>query len=476
MKLPALVPLLLVAALAPASAQDGAGLPPSSRPVRTTAPTTPPSAPGRAAPRPATRGPEVRGHIDWQAHPAMHIPFKVLGEGLTEDPPENLSWRHQFRQTLYAPHLRASGVRIFVAAAVAAEATRKREKALALIEDQLDFVEDFVARDPAFAMARTPAEARRLLRETNKIVVVHSIEGARWVLDSPADAERWRRRGVAVITLIHLRDDEFGGAGLNPGVIGALTNLKGASRNLLHPNRSRGLTDHGRDAIRWLADAGILVDLTHMTSEAVDDSLAHMRAHGIPPVVTHGCFAPIRAGERGFTPRQVLEIYRLGGTFSLPIAGGSLDPRRPTIAVPRDLRRGTLDSFAFHHQTLQNFLRAHAGHVLGQPGRTWAHLTDAERTRLALGWASDWNGFLNHSKPTATKREVRRAERRGDGDDYLDVDVLGLAHPGLLPQYFQRLEEAGLDLDPMLRSAERFLQLWEGAVARQRRVGAAARP
>jgi hypothetical protein len=52
------------------------------------------------------------------------------------------------------------------------------------------------------------------------------------------------------------------------------------------------------------------------------------------------------------------------------------------------------------------------------------------------------------------------------------IDTLGLAHPGLLPQHWQRLQEAGVDLDPMLRSSERFLELWEQV--RQRAVSPGA--
>ena len=72
-------------------------------------------------------------------------------------------------------------------------------------------------------------------------------------------------------------------------------------------------------------DAGILVDLTHMSPASVEDALEVTARHGIPPVVTHGMFLPVQKSERGFSEEQVIEIYRQGGTSALPVNGASLD-------------------------------------------------------------------------------------------------------------------------------------------------------
>ena len=401
------------------------------------------------APGAAPQARPLRGHVDWQGHPAIHIPYRFFQAPFQErEPRRGLRWRHMLRQTVHAPYLRRSGVRVFVAAALAAEKARSREEAFALIEAQLQEVEAFVAANQAdFALARCPQEARELLTRTDKIVIVHSIEGMARVLACAEDARRWAARGVVVATLVHLRDDEFGGAGVNPGLVGTLINPRGVWRDLR--DRERGLTPHGRQAIRWLHEAGVLVDLTHMHPQAVDDALEVCRAHGIPPVVTHGQLAAIRDTQRGFSDRQVREIYRLGGTFALPISGVLLDPRRPRVPVPEGYRPGTLDAFQLHAGTLARLLRESAPELLGRP---WERLSEAERTRLSFGWSSDWNGFVNHSRPT--------------GDGPLEIDTRGLAHPGLLPQYWQRLEEQGLDLDPLLRAPEVFLDLWTRVTAR----------
>lgn len=45
---------------------------------------------------------EVRGQIDWQAHPAMHIPWGFFRPGLTDDAPE-VGAQHTFTQTMHGP-------------------------------------------------------------------------------------------------------------------------------------------------------------------------------------------------------------------------------------------------------------------------------------------------------------------------------------------------------------------------------------
>ena len=403
----------------------------------------------------ATASEPVRGQVDWQAHPAMHIPWSIYGPGLT-DTPAPRSHRHALRQTVSADALAASGVRIFSAAAMAAEKATSPAQARALVLEQLRYVEAFVAAHPDhFVLARTPAAARAALQTTDKIVVVHAIEGGRMLLSGPEDARFWAEQGVSLVTLIHLLDDELGGAASNPGVLGWLINREAAAKR--RRDQPRGLTERGKQAIVELDRAGILVDLTHMSPEAVQDALAVTRAHGIPPVVTHGKLWDIHATERGFRRKDVIEIYRQGGVFNLVLSGTSLSATRPSVPVPEDLCPGSIDAFRWHWDVLQDTLDDALVELYGVTDR--AALSDVQRTRLATGWASDWNGGIGHSRP---KYGLGGCGGRLPHAS-VPFDTAGLAHPGHLPDHWQRLEEAGVDLDPMLRSAERFLQLWERA-------------
>lgn len=400
---------------------------------------------------------EVRVSIDWQAHPAMHIPWHIFGKGLRDRSPRR-SYRHQFRQTVYTPYLEQSGVRLFLAAAMAAERSRNPAHARRLILEQFAYVEDFVAaHSDRFVIGRSPEQVRALLRDTDKIVVLHSIEGGHDLLDDPHDAAFWAEQGVVLITLIHLRDDELGSSGILPGTIGPIINRRGTKRR--RRGERRGLTTRGKRAIVELDAAGILVDLSHMTQTSLDDALEVTAAHDIAPVITHGKLAAIRDTELAQRDDQVVEIYRQGGVFSLGLAGGMLDPINPARPIPADVCRGTLEMFRAHHEAVSALLDAHTEELFGTTGP----LTDAQRTRLAVGWSSDWNGWLSHSKPVYGTGRCRGRPAPLDPLGPLDIDTRGLAHPGMLPQHWERLRRDGMDLAPMLRSAERFLQLWEQA-------------
>jgi len=44
--------------------------------------------------------------------------------------------------------------------------------------------------------------------------------------------------------------------------------------------------------------------------------------------------------------------------------------------------------------------------------------------------------------------------------EYEPADTIGLAHPGLLESFWRTLEKDGVDLTPLRRASERFLQMW----------------
>lgn len=379
--------------------------------------------------------------VDWQGHAAMHLTWKFFAKGLTDKTPK-LRWKHQFKQVVYEPYLAESGVRIFLTAAIAAEKARNPEQARRMIVREFAFIEDFVAsHSDRYAMAKTPAEARSILATTDKMVIVHSIEGGHLLLSGPEDAQFWRDQGVALVTVLHLRDDELGGAAMLPMRVGKLINRQGAKH--LRKGDRRGLTERGAAALVELDDAGILVDLSHMSPETVDDALRITSAHAISPVVTHGQLTSIRDVEQGYTDAQIGEIYRQGGVFSLGISGVNLDPIDPSVSVPESVCPGTLEMFRFHYEAVLGVARA----------------TDPE---AAVGWSSDWNGWVSHSKPAYGKKGCRPISELSDP---MEIDTRGLAHPGLLPEHWARLQAQGMDLAPMLRSGERFLELWEDAQA-----------
>ena len=406
--------------------------------------------------------PEVHVQIDWQGHPAMHIPWTMFGKGLTDRPLKRRTWRHQFRQTVSAPALHASGVRIFLAAAMAAERAKNPKQAKRLILKQLRYVEAYVAEHPErYALAKTPTEAREALARTHKMVIVHSIEGGHHLLWEDGDAQFWAGQGIALMTLIHLRDKEFGGSALLSSGLGRIVNPTGARAQ--RRGTRRGLTDHGKKAILALNAAGILVDYSHMAPATLSDALELSETHGIPPVLTHSRLGKVFEGEAGISDDQLVQIYRLGGQFSVSLNAQEVGSKQAPVPIPADVCPGTVQAWAWYHDQVQRTLIDNLGNIFSDPKVTLETLSEVQRTQLATGWSSDWNGWTSHSYPVYGRGRCHKQVPPNP----LDIDIRGLAHPGLLPQHWQRVEERGVNMESMLRSGERFLQLWERARGEQ---------
>ena len=255
----------------------------------------------------------------------MHIPYRFFGDGLTyfdeKDPPAE-SYKHQFKNVIYGNYLeKNTGARIIIDGALTPEMIVSRKKAKSIILEQIRYIDEFAeANADKFVVAKTPAEVRHYIHNTDKTVILHSIEGARKLVNSQEDAYFWAAQGIVFMTLIHLVDDEFGGAAIKPGLTTKLLNYKGMLKIAFRRtgNESRGLKEKGKQAIKWLANAGIMTDITHMSEQTRREAITFMGENRIPPLSTHDHFKPIQNHPRGIPKEDLLRIYqpqRPDGTF-----------------------------------------------------------------------------------------------------------------------------------------------------------------
>ncbi len=414
---------------------------------------------------------EIRTYIDLQIHPTMHVPYGFFSDGLTyfdekakkkKRPKE--SWKHQFRNVNYANYLRKNaGLRVMVSGALNRENVRSKKKARRRILQQIEYVNKFAAENAEdFVVARSPEEVRRYVLTTDKTVILHSVEGARRLVNSQEDANFWAEQGVVFMTLIHLVDCENGAAAILPSLPTRLINWKGLFRR----ERRRGLTDKGRQMILWLANAGIMTDITHMSDLTRKDALDFMQEKGIPPLSTHDMFKPLHNHPRGIDTLDILRIYEGGGLMSLPISGISCKPYRPQGIYKTQydsLRRtenycaGSVDDYVFSYEVLRRFVETSAAaRVFGKP---FAELTESEKVQLSIGFQSDFNGWLNHSRPKYGKQGCLHAQ---PDSAYYEIERIGMPHAGLMSSQWAYMEEKkGIDIAPIRRSSEKFMQIWQ---------------
>lgn len=192
---------------------------------------------------------------------------------------------------------------------------------------------------------------------------------------------------------------------------------------------ARGLTDLGHHVVNRLADKKILIDPDHMSVKARNVLLDILEERDYPGVLSSHSWA---------TPDAYPRIYEMGG-FVAPYAG---------------------DSEGFFAKW-----QRHLG---------WAD----ERYYFGFGFGADMNGLGAQGDPRGADVAnpvsypfrglggVRVGKQRS-GKRVYDINVDGVSHYGLYPDWIEDLRQIGgaddgaAIVDDMARGAEAYLQTWE---------------
>jgi len=192
-------------------------------------------------------------------------------------------------------------------------------------------VDDQFAGEAAFASRWQQLE--EMLAE-EKLALVHCLEGAFCLGATVEDVQRnvaeLARHGIAYITVAHLFWRGF--ATNQP----AIPFLSDARYHRLFPQPQIGLSALGAAAVRAMAEHSILVDVTHMSALALEDTFAIMDEvdpdREIPVIASH---ATVRFGGQsyGLDPATIERVAERNGVVGLIVADSltrdGLTTRRP---------------------------------------------------------------------------------------------------------------------------------------------------
>jgi microsomal dipeptidase-like Zn-dependent dipeptidase len=339
-----------------------------------------------------------------------------------------------------------------------------------------------------FRIVRDPFEARRVVNE-GKLAVVLGIETSEVFGCGGSEAmprcdraaierglDEAEAMGVASLFPIHKFDNAFGGVRFDSGTFGAAINAAnfkqtgqfwqieactgaehdnpqdtalppegdviGAGLSAFLPRgtlplypppphcNARGLTELGEFLVEEMIDRGLMIELDHMGVKTGRRVLELAEARG---------YSGILASHSWSDPHVLSRIYSLGG-FVEPITTGA-------------------ESFIAEWQQLR---AAAAGSGF----------------RFGIGFGADANGF--HAQPPARGAGAPNPvtypfqsldgtvtfDRQVSGQRTYDVNVDGVAHYGLHPDWMEQLRLlAGQPIaDDLMSGAEAYLQTWERAV------------
>jgi membrane dipeptidase len=225
-------------------------------------------------------------------------------------------------------------------------------------------IRDLAEKNPTqAALAYSPADVRRIAAEEKFAIVLSLLNAYPLVRSRVANAPRnelgerdlpsfqsdldqineWYNRGVRILGFVHAGHNDWADSSRPNAGLG-----DGAEEHC-------GLSELGKKAVRRLNDLGVLIDVSQLSTHALEQVLSLTNA---PVAATHSAVQALVDTPRNLSDRELELIEKNGGVVQIVAFGNYLRP----------LPKQYIDQLAA--------LQAEFGFVAGKPGRT---LTQAKR-------------------------------------------------------------------------------------------------
>ncbi len=186
--------------------------------------------------------------------------------------------------------------------------------------DRIDLVQRVVAAHPAdLVSAASVADIRRAKRE-GRIAILMGIEGGHAIEDSLGALRDFHRLGVRYMTLTHTNSNHWADSCGNFFA----PRFDPESYRLHH-----GLTDFGRAVVREMNRIGMMVDVSHVSDETIDDALETSRA---PIFASHSSCRALASLPRNLSDDHIRRIGAKGGVVMINVSSVFLDQGRVDAA------------------------------------------------------------------------------------------------------------------------------------------------
>lgn len=164
-------------------------------------------------------------------------------------------------------------------------------------------IERMLARYPdRIRLARNPEEASQLLAE-GKLVAAIGIENAFPIGPNLEHLQEFYERGARYISLTHFGHNDFASS----------SSSRGGAEGYVEPEHD-GLSDTGRELIRRMNDLGIMVDVSHTSTESTIQAAEYSRA---PVIASHSGVKALYDHSRNMTDAEIVAVAEGGGVIQL---------------------------------------------------------------------------------------------------------------------------------------------------------------
>lgn len=199
---------------------------------------------------------------------------------------------------------------------------QKSGGAKAYADTLIDLVEKLARKSPEkFALAYSVEEARRNSRE-GKVSFALGMENGAGIEDRLENVAHFHRRGVRYITLTHSEDNLLSDSSYSPP----------GSRTW------KGLSPFGRQVVREMNRLGIMVDVSHLSDEAI---LQVLEVSKVPVIASHSSCRQLTPGwERNLSDELIRAVAQRGGVVMINFGSNFLT--RQAHAFSDELRKKVL--------------------------------------------------------------------------------------------------------------------------------------
>jgi membrane dipeptidase len=281
--------------------------------------------------------PIVDTHIDFPWHLVEHK--KWFKPGYTayalKNPDGDFDLERAKKGGLYGPFMS-----IYIPASFQKTPGRSKQVADSLIDMVHAIAKDYPAQ---FALAPRAADIEANFKKGIVSLPMGMENGS--PMEQLSDVAHFHRRGIRYVTLTHSRDNL----------------ICDSSYDTLHTHR--GLSDYGRSVVREMNRLGIMVDVSHLSDEAIADVLTVATK---PLIATHsGCRHFTPGFERNLPDSFIVAIARTGGVVQVPFSMYFLTSKHRTAFNKADAEREK-QKLPEHGPAAKAFLAAYARRT-GEP-------------------------------------------------------------------------------------------------------------
>ncbi|MEE9132590.1 MAG: dipeptidase [Gemmatimonadota bacterium] len=255
--------------------------------------------PSRRAAEIHARAIVVDGHND--------LPWRLRTEFASSFAEFDLGSRHEDGHT-DIPRLREGGVGAqFFAAYVPSEYEGHGAARIAL--EQVDLIKRMAIRYPDLEMACSTGDVQRIAR-SGKIAVLIAIEGGHAIENSLGVLRMFYELGARYMTLTHASSTDWADAATDEA-------------------RHGGLTEFGEEVVREMNRLGMLVDISHVSVETMEDVL---RVSEAPVIASHSGARAINNHSRNVPDAILSRMAEQGGVVMPNFYSGFVVPEAADMA------------------------------------------------------------------------------------------------------------------------------------------------